>query len=54
MPFGPPIPKIIINVVKKEIVSIIQGQKNKRYHYTLPTLVTTLSNYDYYDNVIKK
>jgi hypothetical protein len=28
-------------------------QKHKVYQYTVPTLINTLSNYDYYKNVIK-
>lgn len=28
-------------------------QKHKIYQYTIPTLLAALSNYDYYNNVIK-
>lgn len=47
------IPAILINVAKKEIVDSIHMQKTKVYQYTVPTLINTLSNYDYYKNNIK-
>lgn len=48
IPFGPAVPKMLVNTAKKEIVSSIHTQKNRIYQYTLPTLITTLSKYDYY------
>ena len=42
-----------MNVAKKEIVDSIHMQKHKIYQYTIPTLISTLSAYDYYQNLIK-
>jgi hypothetical protein len=52
-PISKEIPPILVNMGKKEIVDSIHLQKHKVYQYTVPTLINTLSAYDYYKNNIK-
>lgn len=47
------IPSILVNIAKKEIVDSIHMQKHKVYQYTVPTLIYTLSTYDYYKKNVK-
>jgi hypothetical protein len=47
------IPSILVNAAKKEIVDSIHMQKHKIYQYTVPTLIYTLSTYDYYKKNVK-
>lgn len=53
-PLAREIPPILINIAKKEVVDSIHMQKHKVYQYTIPTIITTLSSYDYHKNILKK
>jgi hypothetical protein len=52
-PLAREIPPILVNIAKKEIVDSIHMQKHKVYQYTIPTIIATLSAYDYFKNTIK-
>jgi hypothetical protein len=54
IPLGPAVPSILVNISKKEIVSSIRTQKHKLYQNTVPLLLTTLSAFDYAQNLLKK